>query len=508
MPPVTLLSPYSGRPVVVREQDLGRAIRDEQGRVFYVVEDPEHGRYASMTRKGSAKDLDRYRLLQSGQAPAMNGAAGSASGLSQSLPAHDATGIKRRNPVGIAVLIALSLLVVASIYVVFAHPEWLGLESKGNPPANQPDTTEPTTQPQSRQNNNSNATRKPSIVVPAVFVSSDPDDIEQIGFDLQEFLQEQHPDSSSPSDSRQQPAPSPEQPQISSEPARLPESTQDYIEQLLENYDDSAALREDPTPVIVPTQTWRPDDQPRVLAEHENVPDKPYADFNHAASGLRFKVTHRTDGPPARAGCYLQIRYTATALDGKVLIEDASQAFVLATGQAIRAFDEGLAGVNEGEQLRLMVPRGHSADGVLPGIKRVPDEPFLLDIQLLAVKPGVTHIVEQPGDADAQPAMPGDTLAIHYIAQVEGKDEVIDATVHTGKPLQLTLGKHEVIPGLELGLMGMRPGESRLLTIPPYLAYGEEGAAGGLIPANAVLTFRVSLVNIQRPDDSQDPQSN
>ena len=65
MPPVTILSPYSGRPVKVREHDLGRAIRDEQGRVFYVVEDPEHGRYAARTRKGSQKDLERYREIES-----------------------------------------------------------------------------------------------------------------------------------------------------------------------------------------------------------------------------------------------------------------------------------------------------------------------------------------------------------------------------------------------------------------------------------------------------------
>ncbi|MGB0768442.1 MAG: FKBP-type peptidyl-prolyl cis-trans isomerase [Phycisphaeraceae bacterium] len=46
----------------------------------------------------------------------------------------------------------------------------------------------------------------------------------------------------------------------------------------------------------------------------------------------------------------------------------------------------------------------------------------------------------------------------------------------------------------------MRPGESRLLTIPPYLAYGEHSVAGGLIPKNAVLSFRVSLVDIVEDD--------
>ena len=47
----------------------------------------------------------------------------------------------------------------------------------------------------------------------------------------------------------------------------------------------------------------------------------------------------------------------------------------------------------------------------------------------------------------------------------------------------------------------MRPGESRQLTIPPYLAYGKYSVAGGLIPENAVLSFRVTLVGIVDEDE-------
>ncbi|MEO0476349.1 MAG: FKBP-type peptidyl-prolyl cis-trans isomerase, partial [Planctomycetota bacterium] len=248
---------------------------------------------------------------------------------------------------------------------------------------------------------------------------------------------------------------------------------------------DTPVTRTPPQPLTVPI-AFAPR-QPRQTG---------YDDFRHTASGLRYKITHVTDGVSAKAGNYLTIRYTASTLEGKPLINDASQSFILASGQAIRAFDEGLAGIREGEQLRLLVPRGHSDKGAMPGVERIPDQPFLLDVQLVSVRPGVTYIIESPGLVDQRPAMPGDTINLHYLARVEGRDEVIDATIHRGQPMRITLGNNEVIEGLELGITGMRPGESRQLTIPPYLAYGKYSVAGGLIPENAVLSFRVTLVGI------------
>nr|MBX2851320.1 FKBP-type peptidyl-prolyl cis-trans isomerase [Phycisphaeraceae bacterium] len=270
-------------------------------------------------------------------------------------------------------------------------------------------------------------------------------------------------------------------------------------------------MDDDPEPVFVdthasPTRTLSATREPRVVPiSVKPVQPQPrqtkYDDFRHTASGLRYKITHVTDGASARAGNYLTIRYTAQTLDGKPLINDASQSFILASGQAIRALDEGLAGIREGEQLRLLVPRGHSDQGTLPGIKRVPDRPFLLDVQLVSVRPGVSYIIESQGEIASRPAMPGDTIDLHYLARVEGRDEVIDATLHRGKPMRITLGNNEVIQGLELGITGMRPGESRQLTIPPYLAYGKHSVAGGLIPENAVLSFRMTLVQIVEDDE-------
>ena len=465
MPPVTILSPYSGRPVKVREHDLGRAIRDEQGRVFYVVEDPEHGRYAARTRKGSQKDLERYREIESGVAKLEGDMQ-----LDEetSAPVYDATGSKRSNPLGKLVILVILLAVAALAFIYFTNPGLIGLGS--------PDSDESETNADAEQSEASGI--EPAIVPVTTAVKGN---------------------TTSPGIAAAPP------------PTHQP-STRPMAHDFLPD-----GMGNDPEPVIVdastPPRTEEPVfPAPRRTIEHKPVRTVPIAlptpgpsiqprqnnfdDFHHTASGLRYKITHLTDGVSARAGNYLTVRYTAQTLDGKPLINDASQSFILAKGEAIRAFDEGLAGIREGEQLRMLVPKGHSNSGALPGIERVPNEPFLLDVQLVTVRPGVTMVIEAPGDIDSRRTTPGDTIDLHYIARVEGRDEVIDATIHRGKPMRITLGSNEVIKGLELGITGMRPGESRQLTIPPYLAYGKYSVAGGLIPENAVLNFRVTLVGI------------
>ncbi len=58
-----------------------------------------------------------------------------------------------------------------------------------------------------------------------------------------------------------------------------------------------------------------------------------------------------------------------------------------------------------------------------------------------------------------------------------------------------TEGAHEVIPGWEEALLGMKAGGTRLLIVPPAAGYGDKGQ--GPIPPNAVLIFQVQLVAVQ-----------
>ncbi|PIO35121.1 hypothetical protein AB205_0016840, partial [Aquarana catesbeiana] len=57
-----------------------------------------------------------------------------------------------------------------------------------------------------------------------------------------------------------------------------------------------------------------------------------------------------------------------------------------------------------------------------------------------------------------------------------------------------------LIPGMDTGLLGMCVGERRKITVPPFLAYGEEGD-GKDIPAQASLVFDVVLLDLHNPKD-------
>ena len=93
--------------------------------------------------------------------------------------------------------------------------------------------------------------------------------------------------------------------------------------------------------------------------------------------------------------------------------------------------------------------------------------------------------IETTKQGTGEAAKNGDTLVVHYTGTLtDGKK--FDSSRDRNKPFEVTLGQRRVIAGWEQGLQGMKVGESRRLTIPPELGYGERGA-GGAIPPNATV---------------------
>lgn len=89
-------------------------------------------------------------------------------------------------------------------------------------------------------------------------------------------------------------------------------------------------------------------------------------------------------------------------------------------------------------------------------------------------------------------ATSGKTVSVHYTGWLtDGKE--FDSSLKRGTPFEFRLGEGGVIQGWDQGVVGMKVGGKRRLTIPPQLAYGERGAGNGLIPPNATLVFEIEL---------------
>lgn len=91
----------------------------------------------------------------------------------------------------------------------------------------------------------------------------------------------------------------------------------------------------------------------------------------------------------------------------------------------------------------------------------------------------------------------GLTLSVDYFgwlystAATDNKGSLFDTSCpSTCTPLQFTVGSGRLIKGFEQGVVGMRIGGIRRVTIPPDLGYGATGS-GSAIPPNATIIFEI-----------------
>jgi peptidylprolyl isomerase len=90
----------------------------------------------------------------------------------------------------------------------------------------------------------------------------------------------------------------------------------------------------------------------------------------------------------------------------------------------------------------------------------------------------------------------GDTLTVNYVGVAFSTGNEFDSSWDAGQPFSVRLGAGRVIKGWDMGLVGMRKGGRRMLTIPPELAYGTEGYPPAIAP-NETLVFVVDAVAIK-----------
>ncbi len=93
-------------------------------------------------------------------------------------------------------------------------------------------------------------------------------------------------------------------------------------------------------------------------------------------------------------------------------------------------------------------------------------------------------------------AVAGKKVSVHYTGTLtDGKK--FDSSLDRGEPFSFDLGAGQVIKGWDEGVVGMKVGGKRKLTIPSGLAYGAREVGNGLIPANSTLIFEVELLGVK-----------
>ncbi len=117
---------------------------------------------------------------------------------------------------------------------------------------------------------------------------------------------------------------------------------------------------------------------------------------------------------------------------------------------------------------------------------------MLLPVCLMALPYETKTIKEGSGE----PIKPGQLIQVHYKGWLTDST-LFDDSYTRGEPLEFSLGAGQVISGWDRGLVGMKVGEIRRLSLPYELAYGDR--AVGPIPAKSDLLFEVELIAAQPP---------
>ncbi|KAI4879271.1 hypothetical protein NFI96_025820, partial [Prochilodus magdalenae] len=167
--------------------------------------------------------------------------------------------------------------------------------------------------------------------------------------------------------------------------------------------------------------------------------------------------------------------------------------------------DEGLLGTCIGERRSVIIPpflaygeKGYGSK--VPAYATVIFDVLLVDV--FNVKDDVQLEVLDIPQPCRRKAQAGDFIRYHYNGTFQDGTP-FDSSYQRNSTYNTYIGLGHVIAGMEKALLGVCIGERRQVTIPPHLAYGENGT-GSLIPGSAVLVFDLHIVDLHNPSDSVD----
>uniref|UniRef100_A0A3B3QE49 peptidylprolyl isomerase n=1 Tax=Paramormyrops kingsleyae TaxID=1676925 RepID=A0A3B3QE49_9TELE len=204
---------------------------------------------------------------------------------------------------------------------------------------------------------------------------------------------------------------------------------------------------------------------------------------------------------------FVRYHYNGTLLDGTLFDSSHTRLRTYDTyvgiGWLIAGMDKGLLGMCVGEKRVITMPPflgyGENGDGSdIPGQASLVFDVVLLDLH--NPKDGIMVQPQVVPETCPRKSQEGDYMRYHYNGTLlDGT--FFDSSYSRNSTYNTYIGKGYVIAGMDEGLLGVCIGERRRITIPPHLAYGEEGT-GTSIPGSAVLVFDILVVDFHNPSDT------
>ncbi len=195
-------------------------------------------------------------------------------------------------------------------------------------------------------------------------------------------------------------------------------------------------------------------------------------------SQLGIKDVKEGTGPAAAKGDLVVVQYVGTLASGKEFdrnqgSDSAPFALTVGAGSVIAGWDQGLVGMKKGGTRELAIPytMGYGEEGREPKIPPKSDLYFTVTLLDLVKASDVDTVDAEDVKKGTGPAAKnGDTVVFNYVGSY-ASGLVFEDTSKEGKPYSVVLGKEQIIPGIDAGLVGVKKGGRRKLHVPPAVGY-------------------------------------
>jgi peptidylprolyl isomerase len=145
-------------------------------------------------------------------------------------------------------------------------------------------------------------------------------------------------------------------------------------------------------------------------------------------------------------------------------------------------------------------PLGRATGEAVPPVDGLPTVALAADGKpTITIPPGVpapTQLVSQVLIKGTGPVVTaGQTISVHYTGVIWGTGKQFDSSWDRAQPLDVVIGKGNVVPGWDEGLVGQTVGSQVLLVIPPDKGYGSAGQSSAGISGTDTLVFVVDILD-------------